>query len=154
MMDIYMNIDPKLLKFPTNLPNDLEALLIFYPWKFPKIVSYYEEIAGKVGTNPEEFIKYGNWAHDELFKGFEKIKKDYEIGNKNDASFLVSIDQRFHKLMCYRFWIVNYLFPDGPLHDFYVDTLKNSIRKFVDVGDEVEDFESRVMIIQRDMLQG
>lgn len=56
-------------------------------------------------------------------------------------------------MICYRFWIVNYLFPDGPVHDFYVDTLKNSIRKFVDVGDEVEEFEGKIVQIQRDLLQ-
>jgi len=148
-----MKINPELLKFPKTLPNDLETFMVFYPAKFPGIVSYYEEIAPKIAGDPVAFQEYGQWAHDELFAGFEKIKKDYEAGDQDNLSFLVSIDQRLHKLFCYRFWVVNYLFPDGPIHDFFVDTLKNMIRKIVDVGEEVEEFESKIVKIQRDLLQ-
>lgn len=148
-----MKINESLLKFPSSIPNDIEGLMFIYPWKFPGIVSYYQEVAKEIAVDYKKFIEYGNWAHDELFKGFDKIKKDYDAGDKEDLSFLVEIDQRLHKLFCYRFWIVNYLFPDGPVHDFYVTALRDSIRKFVDVGDEIEDFESRVVQIQRDLLQ-
>lgn len=148
-----MKINKELLKFPKILPNDLEAFLVFYPAKFPGIVSYYESVAKKIADNPKAFSEYGYLAHDELFKGFEKIKHDYKNGNQNDLDFLVSIDQRFHKLICYRFWIVNYLFPDWPIHDFYVDVLKNSIRKFVDIDEEVEEFDNKIIQIQRDLLQ-
>ncbi len=149
-----MKIDEKLLKFPKTLPNDLESFMVFYPAKFPGIVLYYEEIAKKIASNPTAYKEYGYWAHDELFKGFEKIKKDYENGDKDNLSFLVDIDQRFNKLICYRFWIVNYLFPDGPIHDFFVDSLKDLIRKFIDVGEDVEEFEGKIVQIQRDLLQG
>ncbi|MFA6421834.1 MAG: hypothetical protein WCV92_00285 [Candidatus Buchananbacteria bacterium] len=148
-----IKIGEQYLQFPKVLPNDLESFLIFYPNKFPLIVPYYKEVAKKIAGDPEEFKKYGNWAHDELFAGFEKIKKDYENGDQSNLDFLVKIDQRFNKLICYRFWIVNYLFPDGPIHDFYVEVLKNSIRKFTDVSDEVEEFEGKITRIQRDLLQ-
>jgi len=153
MRDIFMKINEQLLKFPKTLPNDIETFLVFYPAKFPGIIAYYEEVAHKIAGDPKAYREYGQWAHDELFKGFEKIKKDYDSGDKDNLSFLVEIDQRFNKLTCYRFWIVNYLFPDGPLHDYFVDTLKNMIRKFVDVGEEVEEFERKVVQIQRDFLQ-
>ena len=148
-----IDLSPQLLKFPKILPNDLESFLVFYPNKFPPIIPYYEEVAKKIAGDPEAFRKYGYWAHDELFAGFEKIQQDYEKGDQNDLDFLVEIDQRFNKLICYRFWIVNYLFPDGPVHDFFVDALKNLIRKFTEVSDEVEEFEGKVARIQRDLLQ-
>lgn len=151
---IFMKIDPQLLKFPFSLPNDIEGFMFTYPHKFPLIIPFFEEVAQKVGTDSKAYQEYGNFAHDEMFKGFEKIKKDYDDGNQKDLRFLIGIDQRFNKLFCYRFWVVNYLFADGPLHDFYVDNLKNCIRKFVDVEEDIEDFESKVVRIQRDLLQG
>ncbi|MCX6811981.1 MAG: hypothetical protein NT039_04835 [Candidatus Berkelbacteria bacterium] len=149
-----MNIDEKFLKFPQTLPNDLEAFMVFYPNKFPPIISYYEKIAHKIANDPEAYHEYGDWAQKELFAGFEKIEKDYKKGDQNNLAFLVETDQRLHKLFCYRFWPVNYLFADGPLHDFFVDNLKNLIHKFIDVADEVEEFEGKVFSIQRDLLQG
>lgn len=153
-MGIFMKIDEHLLKFPKYLPNDLEAFMVFYPNKFPLIVPYFEEVAQKIGADAKAYQEYGDWAHNELFAGFEKIKKDYEAGDDTNLEFLVSIDQRFHKLICFRFWVVNYLFADGPLHDFYVDNLKNLIRKFIDVTEDIEDFEEKVVRVQRDLLQG
>lgn len=153
MTDIFMKIDEHLLKFPRYLPNDLEAFMVFYPNKFPLIVPYFEEVARKVAADPKAYQEYGNWAHDELFAGFEKIKKDYEQGDQTNLEFLVNIDQRFHKLICFRFWVVNYLFADGPLHDYFVDNLKNLIRKFIDVTEDIEDFEGKIVRIQRDLLQ-
>ena len=149
-----MKINEQILKFPKTLPNDLETFLVFYPAKFPGIVPYYEEVAQKIAADPKAFQEYGQWAHDELFEGFEKIKKDYDNGDQEDLGFLVDIDQRFNKLTCYRFWIVNYLFPDGPVHDFFVDSLKNLIRKFVDIGEDAEEFERKIVQTQRDLLQG
>lgn len=148
-----MKLDSVYLRFPSSLPNDLEGFLVYYPNKFPGIVSYYEEIAPKIADDPEAFRQYGDWAQKELFAGFEKVKADYEAGDKEDLAFLVSIDQRFHKLICYRFWIVNYLFPDGPVHDYYVDKLKALIRKFVDIGDNDEEYEERIASAQRDLMQ-
>ncbi len=154
MTDIFMKIDEHLLKFPRYLPNDLEAFMVFYPNKFPLIVSYFEKVAKKIGADSKAYQEYGDWAHDELFAGFEKIKKDYEQGDQTSLEFLIDTDQRFHKLICFRFWIVNYLFADGPLHDYFVDNLKNLIRKFIDVTEDIEDFEGKVVRIQRDLLQG
>lgn len=149
-----MKIDKQYLKFPKTLPNDLEDFLVFYPRKFPPIVAYYEEVADMIASDPKKFREYGNWAHDELFEGFEKIKKDYENGNQNSLEFLVDVDQRLNKLLCYRFWIVNYLFADGPLHNFFVDNIRSLIHKFAEVGENVEDFEQKVAMIQRDLFQG
>lgn len=148
-----MKLDQRLLKFSRTSPNDLEGFMLFYPNKFPPIVPYYEEVAQKIGADPKAYEEYGNWAHEELFTGFDKIKKDYDNGDQNNLEFLVSIDQRFHKLFCYRFWVVNYLFADGPLHEFFVDTLKNSVRKFTEIGEDVEEYEARVAQIQRDLIQ-
>ncbi|HEX8974464.1 MAG TPA: hypothetical protein VF817_03185 [Patescibacteria group bacterium] len=149
-----MKIEKKYLKFPKSLPNDLEDFLVFYPKKFPSIVRYYEEVAEKVADNPEEFRRYGDWAKEELWKGFEKIKNDYENGNKENLGFLVETDQRFNKLICFRFWVVNYLFADGPLHDYFVDSLRNLVYKMVDAGESTEEFEQKISSIQRDLLQG
>lgn len=154
MMVTFMKIDEYLFRFPRYIPNDIEGFMFTYPKKFPPIVAYFEGVAKKIGADSKAYQEYGDWAHEELFKGFKKIKKDYDNGDQTNLEFLVDIDQRFNKLFCYRFWVVNYLFADGPLHDFYVDTLKNLIRKFIDVTDEIEDFENRVIRIQRDLLQG
>lgn len=148
-----MKIDEYLLKFPKFLPNDLEGLMFYYPEKFPLIVSDFEEIAPKIAGDAEEFRKYADWTSKELWQAFEKVNADYQEGNQKDLDFLITTDQRFQKLYCYRFWIVNYLFPDGPIHDLIVDNLKNLIRKFIDVTEEIEDFENKVIRIQRDLLQ-
>ncbi len=148
-----MKIDKKYLKFPQTLSNDLEGFLRFYPYKFPPIISYYESVVKNVFDNPKKFRKYGDWAQKELLVGFAKIKKDYGNGDKNDLEFLVSIDQRFNKLICYRFWIVNYLFSDGPLHEFFISNLKRLIYKIVDVGNDAEDFEEKISSLQRDLIQ-
>lgn len=148
-----IKIEKQYLAFPKMLPNDLEDFMIFYPRKFPLIVAYYEEVAKEIANSPEKFREYGLWARDELFAGFEKIKECYDNGDQDDLEFLIDIDQRFNKLICYRFWIVNYLFADGPLHDYFVDNVRSFIHKFVDIGDNVEEFEARVATIQRDLLQ-
>jgi len=149
-----MKIDKQYLKFPKTLPNDLEDFMVFYPRKFPPIIAYYEKVANLIAADPVKFREYADWAHDELFEGFEKIKKDYESGDQSNLDFLVDIDYRFNKLLCYRFWIVNYLFADGPLHDFFVDNIRSLIHKFTEVGNDVEDFEREVSMIQRDLFQG
>lgn len=153
MMDTFMKISEHLLKFPQTLPNDLETLMLIYPVKFPLIISYYEEVAKKTAISPEEFEKYSYTMRDELFAGFEKINCEYKNGNQDNLEFLVKIDQKLNKLYCYRFWVVNYLFADGPLHDFFVDNLKDSIRKFLNVSEDVEEFEQNIIKIQRDLLQ-
>jgi hypothetical protein len=155
-METYMKIkiEEQYLKFPRSLPNDLELFLVYYPRKFPGIVPYYEEVVQKIANDPQGFREYGDWVREELFEGFKKIKNDYDNGDQDDLDFLLSIDQRFHKLICYRFWIVNYLCADGPLHDYFVDNLRSLIYKFVDVENDVEEFENKFAMIQRDLLQG
>ncbi len=153
MEDTFMKIDDYLLKFPRSIPNDLEGLMVHYPEKFPLIVNDFEEVAPKIAGNPEEFRKYGDQMRDELWEAYYKIKADYDQGDQSNLEFLIKTEERFNKIYCYRFWIVNYLFPDGPIHDYIVDNLKNLIRKFIDVTEEIEDFEQRVVRIQRDLLQ-
>ncbi len=148
-----MKIPNHVFTFPKTLPNDLEGFAFFYPAKFPGIVAYYENIAKEVTADPEAFRIYGHWAHDELFAGFHKIKKDFDAGDQDDMAFLVDIDQRLNKLTCYRFWVVNYLFPDGPVHDFFVDMVRKYARILADTGDTLEAFETKALQIERDMLQ-
>lgn len=148
-----MKIDERFFKFPGHLPNDLEGFIFYYPQKFPPIVPYFEEVAQKIGTNPQGYKDYGYWAQKQMFAGITRIKKDFEKNDQENLEFLVNIDQKLGKLFCYRFWVVNYLFADGPLHEFYVDNLKNLVRKFIDITEDVEDYEQKVIQYQRDLLQ-
>jgi hypothetical protein len=148
-----IDIPERLLKFPRVIPNDLEGLIFLYPDKFPPIISEFEAIVPTIASDPVAFRAYGDKSREELGAAFEKIKHDYENGDDTDLDFLISIDERFSKIYCYRFWIVNYLLPDGPIHDYIVDTLKDLIRKFVDMTEDIEDFEQKVVRIQRDLLQ-
>ena len=151
-----MNTDARnhLLAFPRSLPNDLEGFIYYYPAKFPPIVAYYQQVAEKITFDAAAFVEYGNWARQELGEAFEKIKGDYESGDQSSLEFLLAIDERFQKMYCYRFWVVNYLFPDGPIHDYFITNLKNHIRKIADVGESAEDFEQKIEALQRDLLQG
>ena len=151
-----MNIDydPNMLKFPWSLPNDLDALVPYYMSKFPPVINYYEEIAHKITFDAEAFREYGYWARKELGEAYEKVKNEYENGDQTSLEFLLQIDARFQKMYCYRFWIVNYLFPDGPVHEFFVNNLKDLIRKIVDIGENVDDFEDQIERMQRDLMQG
>ena len=38
---------------------------------------------------------------------------------------------RLQKLNCFRFWIVNYAFCEGPVHKFYTNLLSSLVEKFV-----------------------
>ena len=49
------------------------------------------------------------------------LKKEFEKGDQENLEFLVVTDQKLNKLFCFRFWPVNYLFADGPIHEFYVE---------------------------------
>lgn len=150
-----MKLDPHILRFPSHLPNDLEGYIFFYPTKFPKIIQEYEKAVKRSAANPDEFVKLGNFHRKELFAGFEKINNDFQKGDKDDLSFLVDIDQRLHRLICFRFWIVNYLFPDGPVHEFYTEKIHYFSRKLVDIANlDIEDYEAKVSQVQRDLMQG
>src|SRR3989339_1990785 len=156
MKGLSMKPDPQFLKFPAYLLNDLEGFLFIYPRKFPKVVSEYERAAKKFGTDPIGFRKLGDLHRNELFVGFAAIKKDLDAGNDDDLSFLIEIDQRFHRLNCFRFWIINYLFPDGPLHEFFIERIRYFSRRLTEEDEDldVEDYENKISRIQRNLLQG
>lgn len=158
-----MKLDKNLLKFPRFLPNDLEGLMFYYPNKFPPVVAEYEKAARQLAADPCGFAEYGDRHYAELEHAFDKIKKDFDLGYpasrkkglQTELEFLFDIDCRLHKMFCYRFWIVNYLFPDGPIHEFYVERLMHYARRLVDSSDiEISDYEAKVTEIQRDLIQG
>jgi len=149
-----MNHNKTLFKFPTFLPNDLEGFIFVYPKKFPELVSYYEKAAERYFEDPAGFEIFAKNSFKDLHFGFEKINNAYQKGDKNSLEFLLSIDGRLHKLYAFRFWVVNYLFADGPLHEYYVDKIKFYSRRLVDInGIEVEEYERKIMEIQRDLMQ-
>jgi hypothetical protein len=52
-------------------------------------------------------------------------------------------------------WIINYLFPDGPLHEFYIEKIRHYSRRLVEVEDlNIEDYEERILPVQRNLMQG
>lgn len=152
MMDTFMKIET-IKKFPHSLPNDEESLIRVYPYKFPPINKYFEKQAEKFFNDPRGYTKYTYWAQEEMFAGFEVIKDTYEQGDQDDLAFLVDIDQQLSKLFCYRFWPVNYLFADGMWHEYFVENLKAFVRQFVDITDDIEDYEEQVLIVERDLMQ-
>ena len=147
-----INIPDYLLEMPKFLPNDLEGMIFTYPSKFPLITKKYEEVSKKYYADPEGFRRYGDSQLKDLKLGIYKLKSEYENTENKDLEYLVTLDQRLNKLFCFRFWIVNYLFADGPIHSFYVDTLKNTVRKIVK-ADKTEEYESKVAEISQKLLQ-
>lgn len=148
-----MKIDPKYLKFPKTLPNDEQNFMIYYPFKYPKVINYFEEKAKRFYNKPKEYAKFVQEEFNELEASVNKINAEYQAGNKEDLAFLIEIDQKFNKLFCFKFWVINYVFADGPIHEFYVDQLKAFARKIVDATDDVEEYEKRIIQLQRDLLQ-
>lgn len=147
-----IKIPEYLLKMPTYLPNDIEGMIFTYPNKFPLIKEKYEEAAKKYAMDPEGFRQYGDAEKAELVVGLDNLKKEYEENKDKDLEYMVRMDQRLNKLFCFRFWIVNYLFADGPIHSFYVDNLRLLIRKAVK-ADETEKYEAKVEEIIQTLLQ-
>lgn len=148
-----MKIDAHILKFPHSLPNDEADFMIYYPYKFPKVIEFFEQKAQEFYDKPEAYAKFVKDEFSELEASVNKVNKEYEEGDKNDLAFLVNIDQKFNKVFCFKFWVINYVFADGLIHEFYVDQLKAFSRKMVDVIDDIEEYEQRVIQIQRDLLQ-
>lgn len=140
-------------QFPKNLPNDLEWLMLYYPMKFPPVMAYFEEMAKKFFDKPQEYKQYAYWAQEEMFAGFELIKNRYDNEKNKSLEFLVDIDQQLGKMFCYRFWVVNYLFADGIWHEYFVENLKNLNRKVIDIEDDIEKYEQKVLSAERDLLQ-
>lgn len=147
-----IKIPEYLLKMPTYLPNDIEGMIFTYPNKFPLIKEKYEETAKKYAMDPEGFRQYGDKQKAELVVALDNLKKEYESHQNKDLEYMVKMDQRLNKLFCFRFWIVNYLFADGPIHSFYVDNLRLLIRKLVK-ADETEKYEEKVEEIIQTLLQ-
>lgn len=148
-----MKIDEHILKFPKTLPNDEQQFMIYYPYKFPKVIDYFEKKANELYDKPKEYAEFVQSEYDLLEKEVIRINEEYQSGDKNDLNFLVEIDQKFNKVFCFKFWVINYVFADGPIHEFYVDQLKAFARKMVDVTDDIEEYEERIIRIQRDLLQ-
>lgn len=147
-----IKIPEYLLKMPTYLPNDIEGMIFTYPNKFPLIKEKYEEAAKKYAMDPVGFREYGDAQKAELVVGLDNLKKEYDAHKEKDLEYMVRMDQRLNKLFCFRFWIVNYLFADGPIHSFYVDNLRLLIRKAVK-ADETEKYEAKVEEIIQTLLQ-
>lgn len=147
-----INIPEYLLKMPEFLPNDLEGMIFTYPNKFPKIVKAYEEAARKYYADPQGFREYGNQQLVEIKQGINILKKEYENEENKSLEFLVRLDQKLNKLFCFKFWIVNYLFADGPIHSFYVDNLKRIARQIVEI-DDTEQFEKNVSELIQKLLR-
>ena len=141
-----------LFRFPKVLPNDVEDFTVYYPKKFPPIKEYYTKLVKQLHNNPVKFRQTCFDLQKDLFQGFEKIKKDYDNCKKKDLDFLIDIDQRLHKLFCYRFWIINYLFCDGPLHDYYVSKVREYAEK-VSVWEDLDEKDKSVLQLERDLLQ-
>lgn len=153
MMDTYMKIDPRILKFPRSLPNDEQQFMTYYPYKYPKVIEFFEEKAKELYNKPVEYAQFVQDEYAKLESAVNAINEEFQNGDKTDLEFLVDIDQKFNKVFCFKFWVINYVFADGPIHEFYVDQLKSYARKIVDVTDDVEEYEERVVRFQRDLLQ-
>ena len=148
-----MKIDSHVLKFPRSLPNDEQQFMTYYPYKFPKVIEYFEQKAAELYDKPEEYAQFVKDEYQTLEAAVNKVHEEYKAGDQTDLAFLVEIDQKFNKIFCFKFWVINYVFADGPLHEFYVDQLKAFARKMVPVTDDIEEYEQRIIHIQRDLLQ-
>ncbi len=148
-----MKIDPHVLQFPKSLPNDEQQFMTYYPYKFPKVIEFFEEKAQELYDKPEAYAQFVQDQFKELSAAVDKVNEEYQKGDQTDLTFLVDIDQKFNKVFCFKFWVINYVFADGLIHEFYVDQLKAFARKMVDVSDDIEEYERRIIQIQRDLLQ-
>ncbi|HLC32593.1 MAG TPA: hypothetical protein VJJ82_02100 [Candidatus Nanoarchaeia archaeon] len=143
----------ELFQFPRHLPNDLECFCVFYPKKFPSAVAEFEKLARTYFKNPGEFKKLIYQQQKELFAGFYKIKNEYDVQTNKTPELILKTDERLHKLFCFKFWMVNYGFCDGPLHDFYVERIKQYSERIA-AWDNPDDKENSVQLIERTLLQG
>ena len=149
-----MKQDNFLFKFPKSIPNDIEGFISYYPWKYPGIILEYEKAARKYYFNPNGFEKFYRSLRKEIGIGTRKIRSKYGRKKKHSLEFLIDIDGKINKLYCYRFWIINYIFCDGPLHSFYVDKIKEYVRKIgIAPGVEIDVEESYLKEMERNLLQ-
>jgi|SRR3989338_3027009 len=147
------NIPEDTFFLPRSLPNDLEGFAIFYPKKFPAIIALFEKLAKIYFKKPKEFKEFIYKEQKELFEGFYKIKKDYDKEKNKTNEFIVKTDERLHKLFCFKFWIVNYGFCDGPLHDYYVEKIRYYAEKIAE-WEIIEEKEYAILDVERTLLQG
>ena len=144
-----------LFQFPKSIPNDIEGFIEYYPWKFPGIIQEYEYAAKKYHFKPKEFRKFYFSHRKDLNIGLRRIKKFYNDNQNHSLEILTDVDQKINKLYCYRFWIINYLFCDGPLHSFYVDKIREYVRKIgIIPGTRADAEESCLKEMERNLLQG
>lgn len=147
------NIDPVVFQFPRSLPNDLEGFALFYPKKFPTVIPLFNKLAKTYFKKPKEFKEFIYKEQKELFEGFNKIKRDYDKEKNKTNEFIVKTDERLHKLFCFKFWIVNYGFCDGPMHDYYVERIRYYTEKIAE-WEIIEEKEHAVLDVERTLLQG
>ncbi len=147
------NVPEDTLLFPRSLPNDLEGFAIFYPKKFPAIIPLFEKLAKKYFKKPKEFKKFMYAEQKELFAGFNKIKNAYDKEKNKTNEFIVKTDEKLNKLFCFKFWLVNYGFCDGPLHDYYVERIRYYAEKIAE-WEDIEEKEHAVLDVERTLLQG
>jgi len=140
-------------EFPRAIPNDLEGFTHFYPNKFPAILPEFKKHAKTYFMKPKEFKKFIYEQQKELFKGFYKIKADYEKEKNKTHEFMVKTDERLHKLFCFRFWVVNYGFCDGPIHDYYADKIREYSERIAE-WEDVDDKEAATLEVERALMQG
>lgn len=148
-----MNIDQNIFSFPKSLPNDELGFLQIYPYKFPKVIELYETKIREIYDRPEKYLEWATVASDEVIAEASLLQEEYEHGDKNDLRFLTHIDLRFNKLFCFKFWIINYLIVEGPLADYYSNTLKVFAHKLTTKKETTEDYEEEYRRIERDLLQ-
>jgi hypothetical protein len=151
--ELFMKYNDAIFTFPTHLPNDLEGFMYFYPKKFPALIEYYETKAREFFLDPEGFAAFVTECLSDIYPRFESIKQTYEQTNKKDVRFLLEIDEQLQKLYAFRFWVINYLFADGPLHEFYVNQVRACIPKLIDHSLETEQYEYALAQAERNLLQ-
>lgn len=127
--------------------------MYFYPKKFPEIVPYYETKAHELFDNPDKFKKFVQESIADIYPRFEKIKKEYDENQQKDLDFLLRIDAKLQKLYAFRFWVINYLFADGPLHEYYVDQVRSFVPYLIQDELGFEEYEEELALIERNLLQ-
>ncbi len=145
-----------ILNFPSSLPNDREGLIMFFPNKYPLIKKEYTKVVKKVAFDPEAFCEYADKQRQDMIAGWEKIKGEYDslpIEKQHDLKNLVYYEQRISRLYCMKFWLVNYLLADGPLHDFYVSNIRHFVEVFVDSNIDPVVYQSQVQEIVNTLLK-
>jgi len=149
-------IPEELLKMPKTLPNDIENFCYYYPMKYPNIVAEFEKQTLLLAEDPAAYRAYGDRQHIEMEAMLNKIMKEhYALPEEKRYMLenLVKTEQKLSKMFCFKFWIVNYLFADGPIHDFYVTKIREFARKLVDPQEDTVEYEADIKGIEHDLLQ-